>query len=77
MGLRTTTVPCERCEAVEGVELEGSRTRYEAPRITRYQRLSGNFPRDPNVPVALCRACAHDHHAYWDEMWEDYYRSQG
>lgn len=27
---------------------------------------------DPNRPVALCPACADEHHAHWDEMWSDY-----
>lgn len=46
---------CQRCDTTEGVQLEDSRTAYV---------------NDPNAPVPLCRACAKDHHAYWDELWE-------
>lgn len=35
-----------------------------------------NFPRPDevaNAPLSLCRGCAADHHAEWDERWSEYY----
>jgi len=73
--------PCDRCGAEEGVELEDSRTCYERPVPTRYERLLQDDPLgpapDPNAPIPLCRECAIGHHAYWDEMWNEYYASRG
>lgn len=51
---------CSRCEAVEGVCLESSRTAYHWDGVTGL---------NPNAPVLLCRPCAEDHHEHWDEMW--------
>lgn len=31
---------------------------------------------DPNAPINLCPYCAMEHHAYWDDMWSDYYGSR-
>lgn len=31
----------------------------------------GRVENPANDPVPLCRGCAEDHHAYWDEMWAD------
>lgn len=28
---------------------------------------------DPNADLMLCRDCAAEHHANWDERWADYY----
>lgn len=67
---------CEQCEATEGVELEGTRTAYAAPRINGWTRLllddeiADNSP-DPNTGMWLCRDCAKEYHEYWDEMWEN------
>jgi len=57
---------CVGCDADEGVAMESSRTayHYEGPKAG---------PDDPNKPVPLCRACAEDHHNYWDEMWSYHY----
>lgn len=52
---------CEHCASTEGVQLECSRTAYY---------WDGTGP-DPNRHVALCRDCASDHHAYWDDMWSN------
>ena len=51
---------------------------YARPKVSRYERLNfedplNDEPPDPNTPVALCRDCAADHHAHWDEMWNTYY----
>jgi hypothetical protein len=75
--------PCERCKiAGPGVELEDSRTAYVRPRLDAWTRLLLDDellgrPPDPNAPLWLCRDCAADHTEYWDEMWRDYYSSQG
>jgi hypothetical protein len=75
-------VPCERCGTQEGVELEDSRTAYAYESPTAWDRIraedGGLTPtpsvlEDPNKPVNLCRACAKEHHDYWDEMWREYY----
>jgi hypothetical protein len=29
-----------------------------------------------NAPSLLCRDCAVEHHAYWDDMWADYYNGR-
>jgi len=36
--------------------------------------LNGDPP-DPNAPFPLCRDCAAEHHAQWDERWNEYYAS--
>lgn len=51
----------------------------EAP--TRYQRLMfedplNDDPPDPNAPFPLCRDCAADHHANWDERWQEFNSSR-
>lgn len=53
---------CLRCDAVDGVAMESARTCYP------YSGPTGG-PDDPNKPVPLCRGCAEEHHAHWDEMW--------
>jgi len=71
-------VKCDHCGATCGVELEESRTCYEPPQRNQWQTLLLDEPQDPpdppdpNAPVPLCRDCAEHHHAYWDEMWEQY-----
>ena len=65
-----TTLTCEHCahwgfaNVTDGVQWESSRTAYH------FDGLIGS-PDDPNRPVALCRACAKDHHRHWDDMWAD------
>jgi hypothetical protein len=66
--------PCSHCGSTEGVELEDSRTSY-SHEPTAWDWIV-ETP-DPNAPVPLCRVCAVEHHAYWDEMWAEYYASQG
>ena len=64
---------CERCGSTEGVELEDSRTAYAPVTLSRWERLNLEDPVNPpdlNAPVPLCRECAKEHHAYWDEMWD-------
>lgn len=58
---------CDRCGTAEGVAFEESRTAYEPTEEDPC----------PNAPVPLCRDCAAEHHAYWDEMWREYQSSQG
>lgn len=67
---------CEYCGATEGVQLEDSRTAYDTTPFDRFDRINKLDEPDPNAPVLLCRDCAADHHAYWDEMWKDYYASR-
>lgn len=53
------TKRCERCATTDGVELESGRTAYHHEPGTE----------DPNRPWLLCRPCAVEHHAHWDDMW--------
>jgi hypothetical protein len=72
---------CKCCGATEGVELEESRTCYDRQPSKRNQwqmillddPQNPPKPPDPNAPVPLCRDCAEEHHAYWNEMWSNYY----
>jgi hypothetical protein len=65
---RQTAPPmvCVCCLSTEGVALEPSRTAYH------FEGERGS-PDDPNRPVPLCRPCAEEYHAYWDERWAEYY----
>ena len=65
-----TSLACLRCYSTDGVEMENSRTQY-------HFEGDQNSPDNPNAPVPLCRACAIDHHEYWDSMWGDYYGYYG
>ena len=56
---------CFRCGTTAGVEMENSRTAYH------YEGKTGDV-NDPNNPIPFCRACAKDHHEYWDGMWAEY-----
>lgn len=56
---------CERCGA-RPAKVESSRTAYH---------WDGNGE-DPNRDPWLCAACAREHHTYWDEMWDEYYRGR-
>ena len=58
---------CEVCERKDGVQLESSRTAY-------HWEGALDDPNNPNAPILLCRDCARDHHAYWDDMWDEYRR---
>lgn len=74
---------CIACGAIEGVELESSRTMHYVPlrRVSRYERLKLDdpffddppAPPDPNAPIRLCRECAEEHHSNWDECWAAFY----
>jgi hypothetical protein len=59
---------CDHCGSLGGVALESARTAYH------YEGVRG-APEDPNRPVPLCRECAVEHHAHWDEMWAEYHAS--
>lgn len=73
---------CYGCGTVEGVALESSRTAYPFDGKPLYLTDVLKDPRlltasrDPNKPVWLCRPCAEEHHAFWDEQWADYRRGQ-
>lgn len=58
---------CARCGNTIGVLLEDSRTMY------LFDGELGSSD-DPNKPIPFCRPCASDHHAYWDDVWNDYHR---
>jgi hypothetical protein len=66
----TPVLACIRCDSTDGVQMEDSRTMYH---------FEGELdsPEDPNKPIPLCRPCAADHHAYWNERWDDYRSGQG
>lgn len=68
---------CMECGSSEDIRLEDSRTNYEPKPVTLWHHIREELPPDPNAPVALCRDCAADHHAYWDERWDEWYRVQG
>jgi hypothetical protein len=53
---------CEACGNIGDVQPEDSRTMYE---------WNGDGD-NPNSPIRLCRDCAADHHANWDETWREY-----
>ena len=55
--------------------MESSRTMYEEPQLNAWDRirLDGDPPPDPNADIPLCRECAAEHHAGWDERWAEYY----
>ena len=55
---------CSYCGSKEGVQMEDSRTTYH------YEGEIGG-PDDPNKPLPLCRYCAKEHHAHWDDMWSE------
>lgn len=58
---------CMRCKRQdETVKLESSRTQYHTD-------LPWDHPDNPNADIPLCRECAKDHHAHWDDMWNEYY----
>lgn len=59
---------CLRCGSIEGVESESARTAYN------YDAAAGE--EDPNKPILLCRPCAAEHHAAWDEQWNEYFRGR-
>lgn len=54
---------CEHCSDLDGVEFEDARTSY----------CWDGEGEDPNRPLVLCRSCAAEHHANWDEQWREYY----
>lgn len=78
---------CEQCafhgtRVTEGVALESSRTAYHHPLVCEVHedcianeelgRACQATKSDPNAPLALCRPCAEEHHANWDERWAEY-----
>ena len=81
---------CGNCGASEGVQWESSDTAYHTPTIydqphSVWRQLlinCGVYYLDPedayaNCPIAYCRECALEHHAYWNEMWDEYYAGMG
>lgn len=69
------------CETTEGVQEEACRTAYDAscthedcaahPELKK--ACFEATDRKRNRTAWLCRACAKEYHAYWDEMWSTYY----
>ena len=55
-----------RCDSKKDVEWVASRTFY-------VWDIDEEPDEDPNRDCFLCPSCAEEHHAYWDEMWSDYY----
>lgn len=67
---------CLYCGGTEGVELESSRTCYEKPRLSVWEKLllpeeGLDLGPDPNAPIPLCRPCAKEHHENWDDRWAE------
>lgn len=54
---------CLCCGAREEVKLEDPRTRYTP---------TSEDP-DPNAAIPLCLPCAAEHHARWDDQWDEYH----
>lgn len=72
---------CEYCGGTEGLKLECSRTAYDTSRLdkpTRLERIADRDdpPEDPNRDKLLCRECAAEHHEFWNDQWNEFYRSQ-
>ncbi len=63
---RKPAAVCLHCEATKGARRESAQTAYH------YEGVVGSDD-DPNRPVSLCRKCAREHHAHWNDMWADYY----
>ena len=53
--------PCEHCDSTQDVQEESGRSAH-------FEGVRGSAD-DPNRRRWLCRPCAEDWHAYWDEMW--------
>lgn len=81
---------CAHCGDSAGVEWESADTAYHVPTIydrphSVWRQLLINLgfvylnPDDEykNCPLAFCRDCANEHHAYWSEMWREYNASRG
>lgn len=68
---------CRGCDTTLDVQMEASRTMYDPGPLTFWEAilLDGEDRPDPNADIPLCRECAVDHHANWDEMWSMYYSS--
>lgn len=57
-------IGCGACEGLDSPCKAGVTNKRECP----------NWPKeDPNAPILLCRECAEEHHANWDNIWADYY----
>lgn len=67
LGVGAGSGGCQACNNGDGCEPECARTRYH------WDGKGDN----PNRYQVLCRECAELHHEYWDEMWREYYASQG
>jgi hypothetical protein len=67
LGVGAGSGGCETCNSLEDCEPESARTAYP------WDGTGEN----PNRYAVLCRECAAEHHAHWDEMWAEYYASQG
>jgi hypothetical protein len=65
---RLVLLECAFCQSTTEVRMESARTSYP------FDGKLGSCD-DPNRDVPLCRLCAKDHHAYWDDMWNEYYES--
>lgn len=74
---------CECCGETKGVQFESSRTAYSPKPMTRWERLRLPDPLLPPSPLErfeaanpdllLCRDCAAEHHAQWNQQWAEYY----
>jgi len=53
---------CESCGSAVGVQSESGRSAYH------FEGVRGSLE-DPNRNRWLCRECAAEWHAHWDEMW--------
>ncbi len=68
------------CGSTVDVREEPCRTAYHVPDCghedcAQYSELKEACyrSRDPNKTAWLCRDCAVEYHANWDEMWNTYY----
>jgi hypothetical protein len=62
LGVKSEDLPwCAAPPVTEGVRWHSSRTMYHWDGVGE----------DPNQPVALCPACAEEHHEHWDDMWSN------
>ena len=64
-----STEACPKlCEGATGFCLEMCGVQEESPRTIYF--WEGEGP-NPNRPPWLCRPCALEHHAFWDDMWSN------
>lgn len=63
---------CQECGATSNVKQHACRTSYH---YDEEEKKAGKT--DPNPDPILCEMCAQEYNQHWNEMWAEYYSSQG